>query len=80
MSFIDCVVSNAAIAVVLALVAAIVERVTMKPQITHTLWLLVLVKLVTPPVVHIPVNYPVFKPVALASSVNSATATSEPTC
>lgn len=78
MSIIECVVSNVAIATALALLAALVGRVTTKPQITHTLWVLVLVKLVTPPVVHIPVSYPVSTTVALESSGDSAkNATSE---
>ena len=47
MSIIDYLVSNVAIATVLALFAALVGRVTVRPQITHTLWVLVLVKLVT---------------------------------
>jgi beta-lactamase regulating signal transducer with metallopeptidase domain/protocatechuate 3,4-dioxygenase beta subunit len=57
MSIIDCLLSNAAVAAILALVAAVVGRVTTKPQIRHALWVLVLVKLVTPPVVQIPIIY-----------------------
>ncbi|MHB8892669.1 MAG: M56 family metallopeptidase [Candidatus Limnocylindrales bacterium] len=76
----ECVVSNVAIATALALVAALVGRVTTKPQVTHTLWVLVLVKLVTPPVVHIPVNDPVSESVTLESPVDSAVITKqEPT-
>ncbi len=47
---------NAAAAAVLALVAAAVARLIRRPALTHTLWLLVLVKLVTPP--FIPVSWP----------------------
>lgn len=54
----ECLVSNVVIASFLALVAAVVGKITTRPQITHTLWVLVLVKLVTPPVVQIPVGYP----------------------
>jgi beta-lactamase regulating signal transducer with metallopeptidase domain len=68
----ECVVSNVAIATALALVAALVGRVTAKPQVTHTLWLLVLVKLVTPPFVHIPVSFPFSEAVALESPADSA--------
>ena len=57
MSILDCVVSNVTIASALALLAALVGRVTTRPLITHTLWVLVLVKLVTPPLVHIPVSH-----------------------
>ena len=77
MSIMECVVSNVAIATVLALVAALVGRVTAKPQVTHALWVLVLVKLVTPPLVHIPVSYPFSKAIALESSVDSADATND---
>ncbi|MHB0954738.1 MAG: M56 family metallopeptidase [Pirellulaceae bacterium] len=80
MSIMECVVSNVAIASMLALVAALVGRITTKPQVTHTLWVLVLVKLVTPPVVHIPVSYPVFESVTLEVPVGSAVVTKhEPT-
>ena len=72
MSIMECVVSNVAIATALALVAALVGRVTTKPQVTHTLWLLVLVKLVTPPLVHIPVSFPFSEAVALESPAVSA--------
>ncbi len=79
MSVVECVVSNAAIATALALLAALVGRVTTKPQITHTLWVLVLVKLVTPPVVHIPEDYSVSAAVALKSSGESVkNVTSDP--
>ncbi|MFV1967129.1 MAG: M56 family metallopeptidase, partial [Pirellulaceae bacterium] len=59
MSVLDFALSNAIIATLLALVAASVERITMKPQVTHALWLLVLVKLVTPPMACIPVPFSV---------------------
>ncbi len=58
MATLECLVSNVVIAAFLALVAAIVGKFTTRPQITHTLWILVLVKLITPPVVQIPVSYP----------------------
>jgi beta-lactamase regulating signal transducer with metallopeptidase domain len=47
---------NAAVATALALVAAVVGRLGHRPALTHALWLLVLLKLVTPPlwVVHLP--------------------------
>ena len=67
MSFIDCVVSNVAIATLFALLASFAGRVTEKPQIKHTLWVLVLVKLVTPPLVHLPVSFIVSAPLAVES-------------
>jgi len=47
------VVSNAAICLGLALIALIVGRTFKRPSITHMLWLLVLVKMLIPPVVSI---------------------------
>lgn len=42
-------------ATILAIVAAIVSRCLRKPALSHALWLLVLVKLITPPLISIPV-------------------------
>jgi beta-lactamase regulating signal transducer with metallopeptidase domain len=50
-SFVAIVASNALIAAVLALVTVIVTRCWRSPQIAHGLWLLVLLKLITPPLV-----------------------------
>lgn len=55
MSIPDCLVSNVTIAAALAVVAVLIGRLTRSPQIRHTLWLLVLVKLVTPPIVELPI-------------------------
>jgi beta-lactamase regulating signal transducer with metallopeptidase domain len=52
-SFLHCIVSNAALAGALALVAVGVQRFWRSPQLAHALWFLVLVKLVTPPVFHV---------------------------
>ena len=57
-SLLEVGVSNAAIATVLALVAACVGRFARRPALAHTLWILVLLKLVTPPFVHVPVWLP----------------------
>jgi bla regulator protein BlaR1 len=54
-SLIDLALSNLAVAAVLALVAAAVGRCCRRPAVTHALWVLVLVKLVTPPVIAIPI-------------------------
>jgi beta-lactamase regulating signal transducer with metallopeptidase domain len=51
---------NAGMAAVLALVAAAVSRLFRRPALTHTLWLLVLLKLVTPPL--IPLSLPLPAP------------------
>jgi beta-lactamase regulating signal transducer with metallopeptidase domain len=53
------VLSNAVAAAVLALLAAITGTVCRRPALVHGLWLLVLLKLVTPPLVRIPVAWPV---------------------
>lgn len=50
--------SNAAAAVVLAIVALAVSLCCRRPAVVHAMWLLVLIKLVTPPLVHIPVPMP----------------------
>jgi beta-lactamase regulating signal transducer with metallopeptidase domain len=49
--------SNAVVALLLAVVAALVGALARKPALTHTLWLLVLLKLVTPPLVRVPVGW-----------------------
>src|SRR5437868_5333583 len=49
--------ANAAAATVLALVAAAVGRVARRPALAHALWLLVLLKLLTPPLVAVQVGW-----------------------
>jgi beta-lactamase regulating signal transducer with metallopeptidase domain len=48
--------SNALFALAIALLATAVGTVFKRPQLTHLLWLLVFVKLVTPPLVTIPIT------------------------
>jgi beta-lactamase regulating signal transducer with metallopeptidase domain len=48
--------SNACFALVLAIVATIVAARARRPQLPHMLWLLVFIKLLTPPVLTIPVD------------------------
>src|SRR5438874_1563645 len=50
--------SNAVAAAVLALVAAGVARLGRRPALTHSLWLLVLLKLVTPPIIPLALPWP----------------------
>jgi len=52
-SFLSNIVSNTAFAGALTLVAFGVQRIGRSPQLAHALWLLVLIKLVTPPVFHV---------------------------
>jgi beta-lactamase regulating signal transducer with metallopeptidase domain len=46
--------SNAIAATVLALLAFVVDRTLRRPALSHCFWLLVLIKLITPPLVHVP--------------------------
>ena len=55
-TFLSCVASNVAFAGCLAVFAMALTRVWRSPHLAHALWLLVLIKLVTPPFVHIPVD------------------------
>ena len=48
------VVTNAAAAAVLAAVALVASRLVRRPAVAHALWLVALVKLVTPPLVPLP--------------------------
>ena len=50
------VLSNVCLAMVLAVVAMAVGKRAHRPQLAHLLWLLVLAKLVTPPVCSIPID------------------------
>jgi bla regulator protein BlaR1 len=50
--------SNAVVACALAAVAALVGRFGRRPALSHALWLLVLIKLVTPALVDVPVPWP----------------------
>jgi beta-lactamase regulating signal transducer with metallopeptidase domain len=51
-------ISNAAVAGALALVAFMVGRLVKRPALAHGLWLLVLLKLITPPLWHVPIDWP----------------------
>lgn len=52
----EAVLGNLAVAGLLAIVAAAVGRWANRPALAHALWLLTLVKLVTPPVVALPIQ------------------------
>jgi beta-lactamase regulating signal transducer with metallopeptidase domain len=49
--------SNAVAASVLAVLAALAGWICRRPALTHALWLLVLLKLVTPPLMRLPLNW-----------------------
>ncbi|MGL4552668.1 MAG: hypothetical protein ACRC33_15955, partial [Gemmataceae bacterium] len=50
--------SNVAVALALAALALVVGRCLRRPAVAHALWLLVLIKLITPPLVRIDVPWP----------------------
>jgi beta-lactamase regulating signal transducer with metallopeptidase domain len=54
--------SNAVLATVLALGVAAVARLWRRPAVVHGLWLLVLLKLLTPPLLPLPVAWPETRP------------------
>ena len=54
----EIVVSNALLVVILAAGIAVVGRFWKNPQGLHFLWLLVLLKFVTPPLLTIPIRLP----------------------
>ena len=56
MPWLSCVVSNVLLASLLALAAWFMQRWLRRPAIAHILWVLVLVKLVTPPLVRVPLR------------------------
>src|SRR5438105_1286477 len=55
--FLEIGLSNALAAAVLALLAG-ASRLARRPALTHSLWLLVLLKLVTPPIVALSITWP----------------------
>lgn len=56
--FLQIIASNALIAAALAVPAALATRARVNPAVVHVLWLLVLVKLFTPPVLPVRVPWP----------------------
>jgi len=54
MSWLSCIVSNLLLASLLALAACFVQRWLRRPALAHVLWILVLVKLITPPLLNLP--------------------------
>src|SRR5262249_8805325 len=56
-SFLEMVLSNAVMATLLAVLAAVVSQLCRRPALVHSLWLLVLLKLITPPLLPVPVPW-----------------------
>jgi beta-lactamase regulating signal transducer with metallopeptidase domain len=65
---------NAAASAVLALLAAAVSRLGRRPALAHTLWLLVLLKLVTPPLVPFSLSWPAAESVGANPPVRAESA------
>ncbi len=68
-TFLAAGLGNAVLATLLALVAAVVGRIVRRPALGRALWLLVLLKLVTPPFVPLPVPWPERTPEAIPAPV-----------
>jgi beta-lactamase regulating signal transducer with metallopeptidase domain len=64
----ETLISNALVATLLAIVALLVGLVCRRPAILHALWLLVLLKLVTPPLIPVRVAWPQPQPAAQAQT------------
>lgn len=77
-SLIETALANAACAAVLALFALAVGRVWRRPALLHGLWLLVLLKLITPPLLPLPVRVLPAPPPPAAPAVAAAPAVEEP--
>src|SRR6266540_5408497 len=57
-TLLDAALNNAVLAAALALPVACAARFCRRPALAHVLWLLVLLKLLTPPLVELPVPWP----------------------
>jgi beta-lactamase regulating signal transducer with metallopeptidase domain len=71
--------SNACLSFVLAITAMVVERKAKRPHVAYLLWLLVFVKLLTPPIVTIPLVTMLGQTDVLTSNDSVAISLSEPT-
>jgi beta-lactamase regulating signal transducer with metallopeptidase domain len=71
-SLVHAMLSNAVAAVVMAVMVAIIGRACRRPALIHGLWLIVMLKLVTPP--FFPVSLPVSLPVELNLVSGTSTA------
>src|SRR5436305_820920 len=63
---------NALGAVVLAVAAALTGRLCRRPALTHGLWLLVLLKLVTPPLLSLAIPWPAFNESKAAETASNS--------
>lgn len=58
------ILSNVIVASLLSIIATVVGWRLRSPALAHGLWVLVLVKLITPPIVHVPILMPDWLPIA----------------
>lgn len=72
------VASNAAVVLLLAVGVALLGRIWKNPIGLHLLWVLVLVKFVTPPIITVPVPVPADKSPLLSSATDRAVAVQPP--
>src|SRR5438270_4679277 len=70
-AFVEIGLANALLATVLALFAAAAGRVFRFPALTHFLWLLVLAKLLTPPLARVPVPWPETRPASASAALQA---------
>src|SRR5882762_3921193 len=70
--FLEITLTNIAMATALAMLAALIARVYRRPALSHFLWLLVLLKLITPPLVPVRLALPSAMEAALVHSVPSS--------
>jgi beta-lactamase regulating signal transducer with metallopeptidase domain len=75
-TLLSCALSNAVFATILALLVAVLGRVWRRPALLHSLWLLVFLKLITPPLW--PVNLPWPVPADPVPVQNSTAGLNEP--
>src|SRR6266478_124954 len=66
------VLSNALMATALALVVAAIACIARRPALTHVLWLLVLLKLLTPGIIPLPVSWPAAREVSSSAPDTTA--------
>src|SRR5437588_843865 len=64
--------SNAVMAAVIAVLVAVIARIWRRPAVVHALWILVLLKLITPPLVNIPMSLPERVPAPPAEIAHAA--------
>ncbi len=69
----DVALSNAAVAAAAAVLVWIVTRVLRKPALGHALWLIVLLKLMTPPIWSVPIHIRHTQPLAVTSGQHENT-------